>query len=206
MFRWQNQVRVDAFLQQVFTSLSTVSWLQFKLSVQTVFGGLGNMHPPMWEANLFKKFKKRSPLKNSQGHKASRFLPRDPSGLHLIRHCDVRGPNVKLPPLLAENSPQHGAGVDAHTHVHLCLGLLAHVPEATGPPHMNHIYPLFVFFYMRYSGCFCEASSPLISSFRACLVFCAQISTHEMASTIARPIMMEQAAWSSLKSGRPQMQ
>lgn len=85
-------------------------------------------------------FKKRYPLKNSQGHKASRFLPRNPSGLHLICHCDIRGPNVKLPPLLAKNSPQNGAGVDAHAHVHLSLGLLAHVPEATGPPHTNYIY------------------------------------------------------------------
>lgn len=30
--------------------------------------------------------------------------------------------------------------------------------------------------------------------------------TYEMASTMANPIIMEQAAWSSLKSGSPQMQ
>lgn len=83
-------------------------------------------------------------MKEFTGHKDSRFLPRDPSGLHLIRHRDIRGPNVKLPPLLAENSPQHGAGVDAHTHVHLSLGLLAHVPAATAPPHIIIIILLYL--------------------------------------------------------------
>lgn len=52
--RHKNQVSVDAFLQQVLAPLSTIPRLQFKLSVQTVLSGLGNMHPPVSHTNLLK--------------------------------------------------------------------------------------------------------------------------------------------------------
>lgn len=47
LFRHKNQVSVNAFLQQVLASLSTIPWLQLKFSVQTFLGALGDVHSPV---------------------------------------------------------------------------------------------------------------------------------------------------------------
>lgn len=47
LFGCENQVRFDAFLQQVLAPLATVTRLQLEFSVQAVLGCLGNVHPPM---------------------------------------------------------------------------------------------------------------------------------------------------------------
>lgn len=55
MFRRQNQVSVDVFLLQVVAPLPAIPRLQFKLSVKTVLGGLGDMNSPNEGQNLVLK-------------------------------------------------------------------------------------------------------------------------------------------------------
>lgn len=95
------------------------------------------------QTSSHKKHKKSCWLTLKQKQKSIALSPRNPPRLHLIGHGDVCGPDVKLPPLLAEHSSQHGAGVDAHAHVHLGSGLLSHVPGGRGKAVVGWVWEIF---------------------------------------------------------------
>lgn len=105
-------------------------------------------------------------------------LPWNPPRLHLVGHRNVGGPDVVLPALLTQDPPQDCATVHANAHVNIGLGFLSDVPagrEAADVVKAPSFFPSFS--HMTPGGVAC---------------------THDMASTMARPIMMEQGAWSSL--------
>ena len=59
------------------------------------------------------------------------FLPWYSSSLHFVGHRDVCGPDVILPALLTQHSPQDCATVHSNPHVHICLRFLSDVPVAS---------------------------------------------------------------------------
>ena len=55
-------------------------------------------------------------------------VPGHSSCLQCVGQCDIVGPDVKLPLVKADDSAQHLAGVNTHTHSQVCPHLLIHKP------------------------------------------------------------------------------
>ena len=60
--------------------------------------------------------------------KPSLTIPRHSSCLQCVGQCDIIGPDVKLPLVKADDSAQHLAGVNTHTHSQVCTHLFIHKP------------------------------------------------------------------------------
>jgi hypothetical protein len=50
-----------------------------------------------------------------------RILPGNTTRFHVVGHCDVKRPNIKLPLVDTKDATQNGAGMNANSHIQVHL-------------------------------------------------------------------------------------